>query len=299
MRIDMVASTEPFYVYVIRDPRPDKNNAPIYVGKGTRNRAHSHLRQTSHNKVLERIITTCRKLGIEPSVEIVARFSNEKAAFKSETALIKKYGRYDLGTGTLFNFTNGGEGVSGFRHSETMRKQFVEDAKRRFASPKWRNAYTEMIKRRSADPAWQALNARLCQERWNDPTYRATQTAALIRRWEDNAFCEKITKANRLRTSTTEWRLAYDEGIQRRAINPEWRKSVATAAKQRSEKPENREAHSKGQQRRYTNPEERKKASEIAARRNADPEYRRRLLAGLQKRDAARRCRKQMSDIEH
>ena len=43
---------ERFYVYLIRDPRPGKDNAPIWIGKGQRRR----MRGGSHNPILARII---------------------------------------------------------------------------------------------------------------------------------------------------------------------------------------------------------------------------------------------------
>ena len=43
---------------------------------------------------------------------------SEIEAFEMEVALISLLGRKDLGTGTLRNRTNGGDGASGYRHTE-------------------------------------------------------------------------------------------------------------------------------------------------------------------------------------
>jgi hypothetical protein len=102
-----------FYVYVIYDPRPGKDDARVYVGKANnKQRPRKHLRK-SHNVVVQRFIAHCRKLGLEPDVEIVAYFDNEADAFVFEIARIKKYGRRDLGTGTLYNLADGGMGATG------------------------------------------------------------------------------------------------------------------------------------------------------------------------------------------
>lgn len=47
----------------------------------------------------------------------------EAEAFELEMTLIAWYGRKDLGTGCLRNFTNGGEGATGHRISEMARRR--------------------------------------------------------------------------------------------------------------------------------------------------------------------------------
>jgi hypothetical protein len=95
--------TPPFYVYVIYDPRPGKDDVPVYVGKGKGRRAYAHLRGDSCKPALLDFIAHCRKHGNEPRAEIMARFPDEADAFAFEMERIAKYGRRDLGTGTLFS----------------------------------------------------------------------------------------------------------------------------------------------------------------------------------------------------
>jgi hypothetical protein len=108
---------EKYYVYVYRDPRPETGYVPIYVGKGCRRRASLHIRRAGRSKInnihLQRFILARRREGILTSFEIDKIFDVEKDAFDYEKKLIRIYGRRDLGTGTLFNNTDGGEGVSG------------------------------------------------------------------------------------------------------------------------------------------------------------------------------------------
>jgi hypothetical protein len=103
-----------FYVYIYYE-----NTVAIYVGKGYGNRAYDHLkpslysqRTPFHNKLREMI-----DRGIEPDIDII-NVSNEEEAFEEERRLIRFYGRRCDGTGTLFNLTEGGEGLSGHQHSE-------------------------------------------------------------------------------------------------------------------------------------------------------------------------------------
>lgn len=55
---------------------------------------------------------------------------DEKSAFKIEKQMIKKYGRVIDKTGTLFNFTLGGEGVSGYMYTKnTILKRYPKSRK--------------------------------------------------------------------------------------------------------------------------------------------------------------------------
>ena len=81
------------------------DGTPYYAGKGKGNRAHirgSHrLRPPDDNSRI-----------------LIFPMASEADALESEIALIDLFGRKDLGTGCLRNFTNGGDGVSGHRHSD-------------------------------------------------------------------------------------------------------------------------------------------------------------------------------------
>jgi NUMOD3 motif len=90
-----------FYTYMwLRE-----DGTPYYIGKGSGKRA---FRKGRPNK--DRII--------------VQEFPTEEDAFEAERLLIAYYGRKDLGTGILINFTDGGEGSSGVTFSEeTLRNR--------------------------------------------------------------------------------------------------------------------------------------------------------------------------------
>lgn len=93
---------------------------PIYIGKGTGRRLHSHLTscQNKNNKAgyrrlfyqkLRKII----KLGFSPIIINFKENLSEKEAFILETELISKIGRRIMKEGPLCNNSKGGEGVSG------------------------------------------------------------------------------------------------------------------------------------------------------------------------------------------
>jgi len=80
-----------FYVYELLDPL---TKVPFYVGKGTGNRAFSHINSTKitnqykHNK-----IQSIKAKGLIPEVRIVEYYEHEDQAYDAEKILIAFYGR--------------------------------------------------------------------------------------------------------------------------------------------------------------------------------------------------------------
>ena len=96
-----------FYTYAyLRE-----DGTPYYIGKGKGDRAwNRHSRKTppptDHSRIL-----------------ILKKNLSEEEAFRHEVYMVSVFGRKDMGTGILLNFTDGGEGISGFTHSpETCQK---------------------------------------------------------------------------------------------------------------------------------------------------------------------------------
>ena len=79
------------------------DDTPYYVGKGQSGRAFVFHGGLHPPKDRSRIIIMGR--------------DSEAEAFITEIELIANWGRKDLGTGILHNWTDGGDGASGYRHS--------------------------------------------------------------------------------------------------------------------------------------------------------------------------------------
>ena len=111
------ASMNIYYVYYYlrsKDSDIAPAGTPYYVGKGCNNRAW----QTRKNKPKD---YNC--------IVIIAANLTENEAFELEISEISRLGRVDLGTGILRNRTNGGEGSSGIKVSNTTlqkRKEKIE-----------------------------------------------------------------------------------------------------------------------------------------------------------------------------
>jgi hypothetical protein len=95
-----------FYVYV---HRRKTDGSVFYVGKG---KGYRFKEIKNRNIYWKRIVN---RSGF--TVDIVVNNINEICAFSIERALIKFYGRKNLS-----NMTDGGEGISGFRHSEKTKE---------------------------------------------------------------------------------------------------------------------------------------------------------------------------------
>ena len=81
-----------YYVYMYSDPKTKK---PFYVGKGTGNRAFSHIcycddAEDSDEKLKK--IAEIRKRGQEPTIEIISYGLDEETAYIVETAVIDLIG---------------------------------------------------------------------------------------------------------------------------------------------------------------------------------------------------------------
>src|ERR1039458_3516873 len=88
-----------------------EDGTPYYVGKGHGNRAFSNKGRSA-----ARCPRVRNRIMIFPML-------NEAEAFESEVAMIDLFGRKDLGTGCLWNFTNGGDGQS--NPSQAARKKMA------------------------------------------------------------------------------------------------------------------------------------------------------------------------------
>lgn len=101
-----------YYIYMYIDP---VSLEPFYVGKGKNSRWRLYKHENISNLGLRRKIAKARRTSHEVIIDIVIDELDESAAFIYERALIAVIGRRDLGTGPLFNLTNGGEGTTGPR----------------------------------------------------------------------------------------------------------------------------------------------------------------------------------------
>lgn len=113
-----------FYVYQLR---VEDEPLPFYVGKGKSLRAWNHerdaknpnrqdLKSFKENKI-RKALRECKSI----LVEILFEQLEEQIAHATEKTFISLYGRRDTKTGCLTNETDGGEGLSGHKHSQATK----------------------------------------------------------------------------------------------------------------------------------------------------------------------------------
>ena len=118
-----------YYTYAyLREDR-----TPYYVCKGTGNRIYSTNRTIKPPKDKSRIIYLKQNL-------------TEEEAFKHEKYMIAVLGRKNLGTGILYNMTDGGDGSSGCIPSEETRKKIGDAQKGRTHSEETKRKMSEARK---------------------------------------------------------------------------------------------------------------------------------------------------------
>lgn len=82
------------------------NDEVFYIGKGSKRRAYNKRNRSEYwNNIVS-------KHGYD--ILLIEEDLSEEKAFELEKYYINKFGRRDIGNGTLVNHTNGGDGTTGF-----------------------------------------------------------------------------------------------------------------------------------------------------------------------------------------
>lgn len=111
--------------YCVYMHRKASNGEPFYIGKTKRHKCgeFSRVYLKGRNKIWNNIE---RKHGFV--AEIIAHCINDVEAQRLEMELIKGIGRLNLGTGTLTNLTDGGDGHAGIIASKILRVKRSKNA---------------------------------------------------------------------------------------------------------------------------------------------------------------------------
>ncbi len=99
-----------YYVYRLLDLRT-KPPTTVYVGRGSGKRVLVHIRGRSCNARVKNLQRKLVAMGMSLAYEILGVFDTHREACDAERGWIMLYRRKEDG-GTLYNFTDGGEGMS-------------------------------------------------------------------------------------------------------------------------------------------------------------------------------------------
>jgi len=119
-----------------------KDNTPYYIGKGVGNRAWAKIKGHVPPKDVSKIV-------------ILEKNLTEIGALALERRYIKWYGRKNNKTGNLINLTDGGEGVSGYKHNKEI-KQII--------SLKTKEKMKDVLVRQKCNSNWNTLGNKLSKE---------------------------------------------------------------------------------------------------------------------------------------
>jgi len=150
----------PSYFYVYAYLRED--GSPYYIGKGTGYRAFNNHRYITQNGYYAGIQMPSDKNNII----ILEENLTEIGSLALERFYIKWYGRKDNNTGILHNKTDGGEGTSGYKHSNESIQKRSGPNNGQFGKPSWNKGIPrtaeDRIKMRK--PKKSTINMSLCRK---------------------------------------------------------------------------------------------------------------------------------------
>jgi len=178
---------ETFYTYLwLRE-----DGTPYYAGKGKGDRGF--IRQNHHVRPpvdLARIITQ--------------EWPSESDAFVAERFLIAYYGRNDLGTGCLRNLTDGGEGMSGYKHTPETRQKLSVLSQGQIPWNKGKVSSEETCRRLSAAHKGKTLSVeirrKISESMKGRPVSEATRNKSResnLKTWADEKLRRTVGQVNK------------------------------------------------------------------------------------------------------
>ena len=220
-----------FYVYVYRDPRPTKNNQPVYVGKGTGDRDLSHWSRGSHNKPFQDFIAHLKARGLVAPCVRVLETEVEAEAFAREIELITLYGRRDRKLGSLFNLTDGGEGASGAIRTDTEKEFLRVDSLDKWQRPEYRAKVVAAQRAAQGTPKARSKKSVNSTEAWADPDTRTKRQTGIKRARNTTASKTKTSKQAKAQWNDPEYAAMQTANNKEIANRAEVKAAKATAAK--------------------------------------------------------------------
>ncbi len=233
-----------FYVYVYKDPRPTKNQQPVYVGKGTGARDLSHWSKGSHNKPFQDFLSHIRTRNLEPICVRVLETENEQEAFAKEMQLIELYGRRDNHTGTLFNRTDGGEGAAGYIKTDGEKQVDTNNSLLNWQKPEYRakviaaqtkaQGTPEARKTKSTNSKvmWEQQGETLAlsiKEARNTEESKAKTSAQAKAQWADPEYAAKQSANNKEIANREEVKAAKKAAAKALWADPVWKAKMMAA----------------------------------------------------------------------
>lgn len=176
-----------YYAYLYHDPSTSQH---IYVGKGHGKRAYTHL-SNAENKALGGRIKKMADIGVAPEIRLYPQDS-EQGALDLEMFLISLIGRRDLNKGTLFNHTDGGDGMK--NPSEEAKERWKEKNVGRKRTPETCAKISEAKRgKKRTSPTWNKGKTGL-QTAWNKGLPSPLKGTTIPQERKDRIAASKLGK---------------------------------------------------------------------------------------------------------
>lgn len=209
-----------YYVYAYIRNKSSSNGAagtPYYIGKGKGRRAWA-----KHSV----------SLPPEPwRIVVISQGLTDVGAIALERRLIRMWGRLDLGTGCLYNLTDGGEGTSG---------------------RVWKEDQINNFKATLAQPEVKAKRSKNSKQSWANPNSRAVRIAAYIEAQNRPEVKERLRELNtqpeilekKRQSALDQWkdptyRIKWSESRRLTDLKPETKVNRSQAQKKCRQDPKN------------------------------------------------------------
>jgi hypothetical protein len=204
-----------FYTYAyLREDR-----TPYYIGKGTDSRLYIKSgRKIKPPKDKSKIIFLKKNL-------------TEEEAFRHEIYMIALFGRKDLGTGILYNLTDGGEGMSGIVMSDETKKKIGIAGRGRTHSKESRKKISEKQKGKYiSDESRLKMSESQKGKKLTEKTKEKIGIAGRGRTHSEE-IKQKLRNLNKGKTLTKEHRKKLSEAHKGKTLTEEHKKKIAEAHK--------------------------------------------------------------------
>lgn len=210
-----------FYVYALFRP----NGIVCYIGKGSGKRWQRH-EELGTNPHLAAIIKKAG--GSIPRIKVRENLL-EDAAFEIERALIKAVGREANG-GPLVNLTDGGDGVSGLKHSAETRRTVGKLSANMWRDPRKRDEIIAAQNAARATAEYRENRKRISQRIMTEEV-RARISATKKKQYETTDLRDKISAATRAVVSNPDTRARTKAAQIKRHKDPVEREKLAEAGR--------------------------------------------------------------------
>lgn len=170
-----------------------EDGTPYYIGKGKGNRAYA-----PHGAV---------KVPEKDRILFLKTDLTDEEAIKHEIYLISVLGRKDIETGILRNLTDGGDGASGYKHTDAHKKYISEKLKGKERSEEHKANLSKSQKGKTLSEEHKKKIGETHKARGIKPPIRTTQTEeekqkrsqTMLTFYQNPANIEKLQKAAKKR----------------------------------------------------------------------------------------------------